>query len=146
MVQDTGRFFLLRNRDEMTLRPPTWPGVRGRRTAATNQRALSNQINVRFHEPHETAPHLQSISQDVWTLCNLQFKHQRAVKEWKLGIWVCVMESCAVETGWVKSGRSCHLGGLNRTPASASCLSVDDANGSLAVLGMARHSRQAKYS
>lgn len=146
MVQDTGRFFLLRNRDEMTLRPPTWPGVRGRRTAATNQRALSNQINVRFHEPHETASHLQSISQDVWTLCNLQFKHQRAVKEWKLGIWVCVMESCAVETGWVKSGRSCHPGGLNRTPASASCLSVDDANGSLAALGVAHHPRQAKYS
>lgn len=68
--------------------------------AAAKQRALPNQINLRFHEPHEKGLHLQNISDYIWTLCSLQFKHQRAVKRWKLGIWVCMMESRAVtQTG-----------------------------------------------
>lgn len=60
-----------------------------------------------------------------WTLCNLQFKHQRTVKRWKLGIWFCVMESCVVrKTGWVKDSYSSELGGLNRAPACLSTVSV----------------------
>lgn len=94
------------------------------------QRAPSNQINLCFHEPHERGLHLQSISDYIWTWCNIQFKHQRAVKRWKLGIWVCMMEiSVVTKTGWVKGGYSSELGGLNRTPVCLSglpflCMSV----------------------
>lgn len=61
--------------------------------------------------------------QRTFGLCNLQFKHQRVVKKWKLGIWVCMMESCVVKTGWVKNSYSCELSGLNRTPACSGILS-----------------------
>lgn len=57
-------FILLRNGDEEMLRPPTSTWIWESQTVAANQRTLSNQINLRFQEPHEKVVHLQNISVD----------------------------------------------------------------------------------
>lgn len=87
-------YFILWNGHEKVLRPPTRTWIWGKQTAAAKQWGLSNQINLCFHEPHEKGLHLQNILDYVWSRCSLQFKLQRAVKRWKLGIWVCMMERC----------------------------------------------------